>query len=256
MSVSRMPGWWWGAVNAGGAMMPPPLASPTPGNTGGSPALLLPLPPHLQPQAKNAPNSSAEKCRVQNDFPLVSTISYSSSSPSPCVEGAEVSDWGDDGRVGGRGGLGTHPALAERHVPPALAHGAEAAAAGTAQVPHGILHHHLGARGHQGGRWASPAGARGGQCRVNAGPRQCWEASGGLWQPVLAPGVLATSGGAYLAAGPGVLCGEVDDLVVLRPDHRLLHQTVLGRVVRPAGPPHMPEGRATPSTRPPFPPAS
>lgn len=30
------------------------------------------------------PNSSAEKCRVQKDLPLVRTISYSSCSPSPC----------------------------------------------------------------------------------------------------------------------------------------------------------------------------
>lgn len=33
-----------------------------------------------------SPNSSAEKCRVQKDLPLVRTISYSNCSPSPCGE--------------------------------------------------------------------------------------------------------------------------------------------------------------------------
>lgn len=36
------------------------------------------------------------------------------------------------------------------------------------------------------------------------------------------------SGPGYLTAGPGILGGEVDDLVVLGPDHRLLGQAVLG----------------------------
>lgn len=42
-----------------------------------------------------SPNSSAEKCRVQKDLPLVRTISYSNCSPSPYGE------WG-----GLRGALG------------------------------------------------------------------------------------------------------------------------------------------------------
>lgn len=33
-----------------------------------------------------SPNSSAEKCLVQKDLPLVRTISYSNCSPSPCGE--------------------------------------------------------------------------------------------------------------------------------------------------------------------------
>ncbi|CAN8175470.1 unnamed protein product [Coccothraustes coccothraustes] len=51
-----------------------------------------------------APDSSAERCRVRKESPLVSTISYPSSSPSP---------WGEDG--------GTRPTFAESYAPPAAA---------------------------------------------------------------------------------------------------------------------------------------
>lgn len=54
---------------------------------------LLPLSRHPDPGSLKdpgfrvpacSPNSSAEKCCVQKDLPLVRTISYSSCSPSPC----------------------------------------------------------------------------------------------------------------------------------------------------------------------------
>lgn len=82
-----------------------------------------------------SPNSSAEKCRVQKDLPLVRTISYSSCSPSPCGECVGLSQG-----VGGRGagqaggrqegrkekaqvtGPAPYPTLAECDVPPPLSH--------------------------------------------------------------------------------------------------------------------------------------
>lgn len=55
-----------------------------------------------------SPNSSAEKCRVQKDLPLVRTISYSSCSPSPCGECVSLSQGvGGGGRcLAGRGSAG------------------------------------------------------------------------------------------------------------------------------------------------------
>lgn len=50
-----------------------------------------------------SPNSSAEKCRVQKDLPLVRTISYSSCSPSPCGECSGLRKGGGGSPGQGRG---------------------------------------------------------------------------------------------------------------------------------------------------------